>query len=534
MGYNAGVLARSGVVPTLQFTDISGNARPGIDMAYSIGAYEVQWINLMSDITSTDPDKASQYGMAYTWYFGDGEQSTEREPFHIYKMPGEYLVRRVRVCPSGITDISYLMVYVYEWDLTGDGMHVVYSDTCIRNAVTQQQGVGMVEWGGANWLWPEAYVGTCNGYDKNNETISIVLDTFSGLHFKIGVPEQWLDREMNLEYFFAGYEIPGWFRLPEHLSGGGEFQDVRLVEAYVYMRPFYEKDREKEGFRTGDGFREKFQVGGVMYKGGDIVFDDDLQRVPLKADWTFKKKIQDRRIQLEINTTTSAYRCVGVQQKVVELEKKPGPALNTKSETVWGREFRQPDFWISRDSTNPLINRATAQTVVGSWDYLSEGPDKYSNSAMVFSGSHGFQATLNSLTTSTLLVWLRNLTGTVRLWDFGAQSIILHYEGDEWIVTIDNGVNSIEVPLGWNGREWALLTIKTTADMVRTLLNKTSLGYQPFSFWAYGGTTNFMSNSQGEVFDIRRLPRTISEEAIHSYYDAVIDDRGGSFLPIMR
>jgi len=471
----------------------------------------------------------------YLWHFQDSSTSTERKPFHIYKMAGEYRVKRDRIRENGIVDVGFLTIIVYEWDLTGMGMHVVYSDTCIRNAVTQQQGVGMVEWGGDNWLWPEAYVGTCNGYDKNNETISIVLDTFTGLHFRIGIPEQWLDRSMNLEYFFAGYEIPSWFRLPEHLSSGGEFQDVKHIESYVYMRPFFEKDREKEGYRKEDGFRDEFQVGGVMYKGGNIVFDDDLKRVPLKSDWTFREKIQDRRIQIEVNTTTSSWRCIGVQQKVVELDKKPGPMLNTKTETLLRREFRQPDFWITRDSTNPLINRATAQIVIGSYDFLTEGIDNYSRSAIVFSGQ-GLQPSLNNLTDSTLLTFLRRLSGTINLWTFGTgQTITLEYKNSEWTVILNNGSSTLEVGLDWNGHDWILLTIKFTHDMVRILKNKESLGYQPYSFGQYGGNSHFMRNSSGEVFDIRRLARTVSEDAIADYYDsATLYNGNRAYFPIYR
>ena len=532
MGFNSGApnLGRTGCVPTLQFTDISGNARPGIDFAYSIGAYEMQYVILTTqDPINPTPGKTDVQSK-YMWYFGDGETSTEVNPFHIYKMAGEYEVMRVKVCPNGITDINYLTVYVYELERV-----VTYTNKCIRSAVTQQQGVGMVEWGGVSWLWPEAYVGACNGYDLYNDTISLVMDTYSGMHFRIGIPEQWLDRLMNLEYLKGGYEISTWFRLPEHRSAQGEFQDVEHNESYVYMRPFFENNRGKEGYRD-DGFRERFQVGGVIYKDGNTVFDDNLSRVPRKADWVFRNKLRARRLQLEINTTTSGYRCVGVQERVVEHDAKPGPALNTKTEVLYQREFRQPDFWISRNSSNPLVNRATAFTVAGSYSDLVEGPDKYSKSAMLFGAGDGLSMELNQITESTILQWIQRPVGNVSIWNFdNTQSIRLHYENSEWIVDINNGIETLEVPLEWDGNNWMLLTIKTSGDMVRVLKNKTDLGVNNFRFGSFGRNATFMNDSQAEIYDIRRLPRTISKESIDDYYDSVILHNGNrSYLPVMR
>jgi len=542
MGFNSGApdLGKNGCTPTLQFTDISGNARPGVDFAYSIGAEEMQYTILTnpnpvnpwpdSYITGGGSKGDTNVQSKYIWYFGDGETSTEINPYHIYKMPGEYEVMRVRTCPNGITDINYLTVYVYELERI-----VTYTNKCIRSAVTQQQGVGMVEWGGVNWLWPEAYVGTCNGYDIYNETISLVMDTYSGMHFRIGIPEQWLDRLMNLDYLRGGYEIPTWFRLPENTSKQGEFQDIEHNESYVYMKPFYKEDKNKDGYRD-DGFRDEFQVGGVIYEGQKIVHSDDLKRVPLEADWVFRKKLKARQLQLEINTTTSSYRCTGVQERVVEHDAKPGPLLNTKTETTLRREFKTPDFWIARNSQNPLVNRATAFTVTGSYDYLSEGPDKYSKSAIVFGASDGLTIDLNTVTESTILQWVKSPVGNVSLWSFdGNQSIRLHYEKNEWVVDINNGHETLEVGLDWDGNSWILLTIKTSGDMVRVYKNKTDMGWHKFRFGSYGRNAAFMNNSQAEVYSIRRLPRTVSKDAIDDYYESVIEHRGNrGYEPVYK
>ena len=326
----------------------------------------------------------------FYWDFGDGNSSTEQNPKHIYKMAGEYLVTRRRtyviIAPNGdrqeIIDQNQFTIYVYEFDLTGPN-NVVYTDLCIRCAVIPQQGIGMVEWGGDGWIWPEAYEGSCNGYDKNNTTISIILDTISGKFYRIGIEEQWLDRLDNFGYVKGlGQEISGYFKLKELTSSQGEFQDIVHNESYVYFRPFFEADRNKSGHNPDNGFREDFHVGMKLYEEGNLTYNTEIEQVPLKADYTFPKKTQARRILAEITFSKSSWRCIGIGQRWNELDKKPAPIINTKSETLWRREFSSPDLWLSRDSTNPLLNRATGSTLDGDYETLTTGPDDTSNSAI--------------------------------------------------------------------------------------------------------------------------------------------------------
>ena len=67
MAYNSGApdLGNTGCVPSLQTTDIHGNARPGIDFGYSIGAHEMQYSVLTNpdsiNTTSGKTDVQSKY-----------------------------------------------------------------------------------------------------------------------------------------------------------------------------------------------------------------------------------------------------------------------------------------------------------------------------------------------------------------------------------------------------------------------------------------------------------------------------------------
>ena len=499
------------------------------DGAYSIGCHE-QLYDDGINFNDVAPEDVNEGDYTYMWIFGDGEHSTERGPHHTYKMAGEYTAVRIRTYPDGSEDRNYFLIWVYDWDYIGDGIHVTYANKCIRNAITPQQGVSMVEWGGPSWLWPEAYVSVCNAFDKNNETVSIVLDTRIGQHFRIGQKEQWLDRLDNFGYAVGGYEIPCSFKLKEHISNQGEFQNIVHEESYIYLRPHDEKDRGLEGHNSETGFRDEFAVNTKLYKEGELEHTDKREKLPLKADCVFRKKIEARRIQLEIETEASGFRCIGVQQKVTELEKKPGAVLNTKSETVWQREFAQPDFWISRRSSEPLINRATGIVTAGTYDRLETGPDGYGNSAIAFNANSGLSMTLNNMSSSMLMFWLNEVFQDSVLWTF-ADGKRISIVGTQ--LRVNNGSENSDFNLDWDGTGWILVTIYFHNNQIKVYKNKRSLGTRNVNMGVYGGSSRFMNNVVGIAYDIRRFAGELSNDALDNYYDSVTQESGDTgYLPI--
>ena len=470
----------------------------------------------------------------YQWFYGDGGVSTEKDPFHVYKMPGEYTVIRVRTA-DGIEDIDSVTVRVYDWYLNED-LHVAYTNKCIKCAVYSHQGVGMVERGGTNWVWPEAWVGTCNGFDKINNHISLVIDNASGKFYQIGLPEQWLDRlDLLSEYGQGGYEISSWFKLKEHISTQGEFEDVRHEESYVYMRPFNERNKALDGYDSNTGMRNNFHVGAKLYTNGDLNHEAEINRVPLKADYVFREKVQAPRIQLQVNFSASAWRCVGVANKVEELDKKRGPLYNTKSETVWQREFNSRNLWVSRDSTNPVLDRTNGNTISGTWDSLIVGPDGIDNSGMFFNATTGLNLTLTDIERSTLIFWVNDIIANTTIFTFGGgKSIALELDGDEYDLVINNGVKTVNISLGYRGDEWAMIAIRFTVDGARAVINQTSLGLHNIIMGSYGGVTTIMNTTVGSLFDIQRIPRDVSEHALGYYYQNVTTEHGNNFLPVMR
>ena len=469
------------------------------------------------------------------WYFGDGEESTEFYPTHIYKMAGEYEVLLIKTFSDDLETRNTFIIYVYEWQI-GENLHVVYTNRSIRDAVIPMQGVGMAEWGGDEWLWPEAYVGTCNGYAKNNEVISIVLDTLSGKHYRVGQKEQWLDRLDNIGYTKGiGSEIKCNWKIKEYVASRGEYQDSRHVESHAYLRPFWEEDRSKEDHNQDTGYRENFALTARMYKRGELIMDTETKDIPVLADIVFPKEVKANRFVTEFETSTSSFRCIGIQQQVEEDGAKRGPEFNTKSETVWTREFSTPNFWLSRSSVTPLINRANGETVDGSFNSLVTGPDLVASSALLFGASDGLSFDLTALGEHTLSWWLKDITSDSVIWDFGDRSISLEFLSGDYNLVLNNGSEIINVPLSYQGENWIFIAVKFLGGVTRVIANKKDLGRKSFNFGSYSGATTLMNNVIGELFDVRRIPVNISIEALNYYYDVVNRDHGVTgFLPNMR
>lgn len=467
------------------------------------------------------------------WYFGDGEESTEYEPVHIYKMAGEYEVLLVREFDSGTVTRNTFTIYVYEWAI-GEGLHVVYTNRSIRDAIIPMQGVGMAEWGGDEWLWPEAYVGTCNGYAKNNDVVSLVMDTHRGRHYRIGIREQWLDRLDNLGYTRGvGHEITCRWSHKEYVSSRGEYEDVRHIESHCYLRPYLEEYRNQEGYQN-TGFREGFQLTARLYLDGELDFETEANDIPRLADIVFPKEVKGPRIKTEFETNTSGFRCIGVQQQIEENDQMRGPEYNTKTEVLLERDFAQPDFWISRDSVTPIRNRVTGNNVDGSIDSLITGPEGVSNSGMFFNATTGLSFELSLLGEHTLSWWNNGIIADSDIWVFGTQRISLEYIGNQYNLVLFNGDELLSVPIRYQGDNWALIIVKFLNNQVRIYRNKEDFGLRNYSM-NYSGNTTFMNNVVGEAFDIRRIPRDVSTEALNYYFDTVIRDNGTTgFLPNMR
>lgn len=480
----------------------------------------------------------SNYGSIalYLWDFGDGTTSADRSPTHAYTMPGTYTVSLTITDEMGysakITKEDYIRVY--DFDVSGE--HAAYTDKSYRLASSIDQGVSITEYGGERWLWPPAFVGTCKGYDGDNDTISLVLDNYTGKFYRIGISDLWKDRE---NWPYGGYDIPCHFKLKEHTSQAGEYEEVKHIESHVYSRPYWEDNRDKPGFNS-DGFIDGFEMDLQMYENGNpTTHSAKIQNVPQYGDYVYRRREEARRLQLEILTNASAFRIIGVNQHLLCVDKKAPPLLNNPVESQYQREFRTPYFWISRDKSRPTLNRATGRTCSGTYDLLLAGPDTIAKSAIAFAAAHSLSDDIADLSSDfTAGVWLNGIVGypciVFRITD-GTTTLDLSISAAGYM-RWDDGTNVFTAAISWIGAGWVFVAWQKDGHYVRFFENGIQSTYYGMidDSMTYGGTVSMPVNSTITVFDPRIVPRAVSSNALLYYYQKVLVDTGNEVLPIVR
>lgn len=482
-----------------------------------------------------------QYIKSVLWSFGDGRTSTEYNPVHTYVMPGTYTWHLTVTDLFGETFTASGTIRVYDWDYTIDDLHAAYTDTCFRFAVASQQGVGAVEWAGDYWLWPTAYTGTCKGLDNAGNTISLVCNNSNGRFYRVGIRDIWQDRIGA----YGGYDIECSFRLKEHTAPAGEFEEIEHIESHVHMRPFWEENRNLDGF-TAEGFLSNYAVSLQMYENGEPTTPAaKIQQVPRYGDYVFRKRIEARRLQLEVLVDTSAWRCIKAQQQMMGINKAAGPAFDTPTEDSWQYEFRQPDFWWSRDQLRSRMDRSAGVNLSGTHDTLGIGPDGLTNTAVNFAVGQGLYATGKTQVTGdmTLGFWVGNIVGLpIVLWrmdvsDGNTLQVRLVAVGAGYGLEWNDGTNGDLRTLSWAGAGWVHLAVAKDGTVLRMFENGVQLSATPLTdaTLGYGGTIWIYENSICTGYDARRNTRAISAAALAYYYDDVINNNGnGGLLPIRR
>jgi len=482
-----------------------------------------------------------QYIKSVLWQFGDGRTSTEYNPNHTYAMAGIYEWHLTVTDLFGRTVKTSGFIRVYDWDYLTDLLHVAYTDKCFRFALKPQQGVGAVEWKGDHWLWPPAYTGTCKGITDAGDTVSLVLNNANGRFYRIGIRDIWQDRIGN----YGGYNIECAFRLKEHTAVAGEYQEIEHIESHVHMRPFWETNKNLTGF-TSEGFLTDYALGLNIFENGEQTSSSaQLENVPRYGDYVYRKRIEARRLQLEVEVETSAWRCIKVQQMMMPIDKASGPDFDYPSENQWQAEFSTPDLWMSRDSVRPILNRATGINFGGTRDTLATGPDTLANSAVNFAAINGLNYGGLAFITGdmTLSLWLSGIVATpITLWQMNVNNgntlnIRLVTVGTSYAVEFTDGTNSDTRTLSWNSTGWVLITVEKNGTTLRVFENGVQLSATPMTnaTLGYGSTINFPVASICTLFDVRRNNRAISSSALVYYYQDIINNNGnGGLLPIMR
>ena len=432
---------------------------------------------------------------------------------------------------------------VIESSNIGDGE---VSKKCYRVAVKPSQGIGVVEWGiGGDLPFPEAYTGTMKGYNSDGQAISLILDSSSGQFYRVGVKGVFQDK---IGAYNQGVEINNMFRIKEH-SGidGSEESSIEHVESHISTRPYNEDYKGESGY-TEEGFREGHEVDLKMFANGDTDTPvSKLTKVSQYADIVFGARVEDKRLQLQAEMTTAAYKATRVRQLIQNINKvTPDDTGGVRTENLYQRMFRGQDLWISRDSKHPIMNRATGLDATGPYDSLAEGPDGISNSAirLVDGTNERIYVFLPKMSVNgvSYLYWVGNAGNYGEHWpiDFYSNPLFaeLNWSVDHYKINISL-ITTLSADLEWDGTGWALLAITSDGTNVYVYENGVLKGIAPVKggVTECGGYTYSRSYMAlgASVFDIRRIPRQLGSEAIQWYYDDVINNNGdGGLLPVMR
>jgi hypothetical protein len=246
------------------------------------------------------------------------------------------------------------------------------SSYCFSVAVRSTQGGGVTEYGGEGWLWPDADAGVAvTGRDGAGAAVVLVEDARTGFLFRIGVAEQWLDKT-GLKMAEWG-EDPRWGSLfVKYPDVGGRDIETRValpvisdgykwqkhLETHIAMRCWKSEYRKDKAY-TKDGFKPNHTAGLKIYEDGEQIAEESaLQDLNRNGDYAYLKKIDARRIQEVIETTTSAYKISQVIAKVQTSDREALPVDNEPIEVAHQREWRTAVIHLSRNLPCPTYNRA--------------------------------------------------------------------------------------------------------------------------------------------------------------------------------
>jgi PKD repeat protein len=470
--------------------------------------------------------------LTYLWDFGDGRTSDSQSVDHTYVRPGSYYgsVTITDQFGNQWTESFTVVVYTTVEEEVSEYTPLI-ANKCYRLAIKKNQGVGIVEWGiGGDWPFCEAYAGCVKGYDSSNQGVSLIIDRREGRFFRLG--DFWRDK---IGSYGQGIEINNMVRIREHI-GDSEEDMLEHIESRVGMRPYDEDNKGQSGY-TDAGFLENHRVELKMFSDGDTDTPvAKLKSVQQYGDYVFGKRIEAKRIQLQAEMSTAAYRIPFFKQLIQTINKiTPDEVGGIRTESLYQRMFRGQDLWITRDSVTPLKNRATGNEATGDYNTLVSGPDGKAYSAIALVNGSNIGLTLSQLSLPcTLNFWVGDLIGNGITLSFDLFEIEIIKSGTV-SVTLGHMAWSESVALEWDGTGWVMITLSSDGVDFFVYENGVLKGIVTPTISNYGGAFNITGNNIASIYDIRRVPRQIGPEALQWYYDDVVNGEGdGGLLPIMR
>jgi PKD repeat protein len=364
--------------------------------------------------------------------FGDGESSSSRNPFHVYKNPGYYTVTQTVTDSYGIVSTksktSYVRVYSYADAIYDFGENA----TCLVYGFNSGNGAGWAEFSGDEWLFPEskeALVRLNIGDDNHN----IVFDFNTGLPFilntfgegvyrdKVGHPDE-----------PDGFPISSKILTPEMIGSDRRFR-IKHDETFFDLRP-----------NNGYEFSSDFEIDMSLVADGETRATETIRNVDSSREVLFTNKELADRVQVLIDLSESGYKISGIETSCVVSDTSRYASDVHTTDIEFQTYMSMSTQWFTRP--RQWVNRSTGLVGIPQSSMIdSEGADRYASS--------GFQITTDSIldvsTDSVMMLWyLTNNpptitdTNTTNPLDLTGESF------DVWTFSVVDIISNASITLG--------------------------------------------------------------------------------------
>ena len=252
----------------------------------------------------------------YLWNFGDGTTSNEKDPVHIYKMAGIYLVTyTVWVVGGGFGSLTK-HIYVYNYDYLG-GINVSKTDRCLRNAIPQapSQGIGWCLYDDVsretrtyNFPFPEGVVGCCEIVDENEIIHQLVLDSNTFRWFELGVDDEWQDGSGD----YAGTEIESEITFREHVPPIGASALLKHSQTHINMKPWFKEYKGASGYNA-EGFKDGHKADLYIKVDANHTKAATTKSIPLRGQLVYDRHLESEFLQQGMKIRGAPWRLVSAQ-----------------------------------------------------------------------------------------------------------------------------------------------------------------------------------------------------------------------------
>lgn len=472
---------------------------------------------------------------SYFWDFGNGRYSYEKDPVHIYVMPGVYTVTlQISDTICGTLEFTF-NVYVTDWDYVG-GLNVSSTNKCLRYSMQPSRGFGWSEFGGDHWPFPEARVGTLKILDDLEQERLLVFDRLSGVIHELGVRDVFQDAS---DGDYGGYEIDSRLEFREEI-GSARHYFLRSIEHHPEFVPYNEDNKNASGY-TPAGFRQAMEVHFALRKDGDLTDTMKTRDIPLNGDITFKYDDEAHRWQPVVYTTASGWRLVGNRNYYERLDKAAEPNKRVMSEQDYQVQLANMAVHCGRQSlpyaktqtsgvNQSISNLATGLAFTGSYDSYVSGPDGRAGSALKFLAGQGLtsQSTVSLSGNFAVAVWVRKPEGTVTLMDQAGGFSASLVPAADWALRFSDGAGNDEsIDLEWDENEWVLFVVQRNDGLIQMYQNSSLIFSQDIGASVdYSGQVRVMNNCEAEVFEARLVNGALSAGTVRHHYEDVTRHQG--------